>query len=247
MDNQEVPETTEAENSSPEPENNSLLGDNSATLNEGEWLYGENMKGVGDVPEWFQAEKYSSVSDQAKAYVDLQKKFGSFTGTPKDGYQLPEGLSEEDALVQEVMKFGESSNLNQEGFDSLMELAMTQAQVTQEVSMENEVAKLGDNAKERINRVDGYLRNNLEADKYNEVAQMLTTADSIALAETLMTLNVQPTLPIGDAVTSDGHTIDDLTEMQLQKDADGNFLMNTSETHRKKVARIRSELEKKYG
>lgn len=49
------------------------------------WVLAEGVQGTGKRPEWFKGDKYGSVADQAKAYVDLEKRFGSFNGAPKDG------------------------------------------------------------------------------------------------------------------------------------------------------------------
>ena len=53
-------------------------GESATTNNEPEssWLWGENVPGTGDAPEWFNSAKYKSIADQAKAYPELEKKFG---------------------------------------------------------------------------------------------------------------------------------------------------------------------------
>ena len=65
----------------------SLVDAAEPTLGEGEFFLSDGIKGVGDQPEWYKADKYKSVAEQAKAYTELEKKFGGFTGAPKDGYQ----------------------------------------------------------------------------------------------------------------------------------------------------------------
>ena len=59
----------------------SLVDAAEPTLGEGEFFLSEGIKGVGDLPEWYKADKYKSVAEQAKAYTELEKKFGGFTGT----------------------------------------------------------------------------------------------------------------------------------------------------------------------
>ena len=51
----------------------------SQTQNESSWLWGDEVPGTGEAPEWFNGAKYKSVAEQAKAYPELEKKFGSFT------------------------------------------------------------------------------------------------------------------------------------------------------------------------
>ena len=56
-----------------------------------EWSYADGVPGNGDAPEYFKSDKYKTLADQAKAYTDLEKKFGSFTGAPEE-YALNEDL-----------------------------------------------------------------------------------------------------------------------------------------------------------
>lgn len=69
-----------------ETTSDTLLDPSAPTLSEGEYFLSDGIKGTGDVPEWYIADKYKSVSEQAKAYTELEKKFGGFKGSPKDGY-----------------------------------------------------------------------------------------------------------------------------------------------------------------
>lgn len=62
----------------------SLVDAANPQLGEGEYFLTEGIKGAGDTPEWFKADKYKSIADQAKAYTELEKRFGGFKGAPKD-------------------------------------------------------------------------------------------------------------------------------------------------------------------
>ena len=44
------------------------------------WYLYEGIKGQGEMPSWFLADKYKNVMEQAKAYPEAQKRFGAFTG-----------------------------------------------------------------------------------------------------------------------------------------------------------------------
>jgi hypothetical protein len=87
-----------------------LLDASTPELSEGEYFLSDGIKGTGDTPEWYKGDKYKSVAEQAKAYTELEKKFGGFTGAPKDGYQGPEGIEADDALLQELTEFASSAN-----------------------------------------------------------------------------------------------------------------------------------------
>ena len=69
---EEAVETTE--------QSDTLLGQAAPELGEGEYYLADGVKGTGDIPEWYKADKYKSVAEQAKAYPELLSKFGGFTG-----------------------------------------------------------------------------------------------------------------------------------------------------------------------
>ena len=78
----------------------------------GDWFFDENVPGKGERPEWLK-DKYKSVSDQAKSYVELEKRLGEFRGAPKDGYDLSsvEGLSD-DPMVKHFAETFKELNLS---------------------------------------------------------------------------------------------------------------------------------------
>jgi hypothetical protein len=104
IDEQAAPEETTSE---------TLLDASTPELNEGEYFLSDGIKGTGDTPEWYKGDKYKSVAEQAKAYTELEKKFGGFTGAPKDGYSGPEGIESDDALLQELTEFAEKTGMSQ--------------------------------------------------------------------------------------------------------------------------------------
>ena len=68
------------------------------------YLFADGVVGEGDAPEWFKADKYKTVSDQAKAYVELESKFGGFKGAPKEGKYEVEGFNFDDnPLISAVL------------------------------------------------------------------------------------------------------------------------------------------------
>lgn len=200
----------------------------------------EGIAGTGDAPEWFIGEKYTSVAEQAKAYTELNKKFGSFTGAPKDGYKLPEGFDAEDALAQEVIKFGTDSNLNQEGFDKLMELAATQAQVTQDVNHEAEMQKLGDNAPQRIKQLEVFLRDKMGGD-YDSVRDMITDANGVMLAEKIMKAMQPASLPIDGVEVPGKPTWADIEAEMYRTDENGQSLRSVDPNHEAKIQKMLRE------
>lgn len=218
----------------------SLLDGSAPELAEGEFFLSDGIKGVGDLPEWYDGKRFKSVSDQAKSYLELEKKFGSFTGAPKDGYELAEGIDAEDALVKEFIQFAADSNMNQDGFNKGFELLSTQMGVSEEVSIEAEMSKLGDNAQHRIKTVENILKNNM-GDKYEEIMPLISSAASVQIVEMMTAALAPKKLPIDGGESPTGITWADIQKEMMRKDADGNWLRSVDRDHEAKVQRMMRE------
>lgn len=215
------------------------LIDGDSELTAGEWLLMDGIKGVGERPE-FMLEKYNNLYEQAKAYPELQKKFGSFTGAPKEGYALPEEFDAEDELAKRVIEWSTKNNLNQSGFEELMQLAIAQSSAVEQVSREAELAKLGQDADRRIKQVEAFLKQKA-GDSYEEIKGLVTNADSIILVEKIMKAIQPPKLPI-DGVEVEGKPTWEAIEREMyRKDEHGNLLRSVSREHEMKIQRMMKE------
>ena len=190
-------------------------------LSQGEYFLTDGIKGTGEAPEWYKSDRYKSVADQAAAYTELEKKFGAFKGAPKDGYSMPEGIEKEDELMQELMGFAAETNMSQDYFDKAWELLAAQSGAAEEVSAEVEIAKLGDNATDRIKTVEQYMKNN--------------SAESIMLVEALIKSTAPAKLPIDGHVVPGGVTWEDIEKEMFRKDESGNLLRSIDSNHEKKI------------
>jgi len=219
----------------------SLVDAAEPTLSEGEYFLSDNVKGVGEMPEWYKADKYKSVAEQAKAYTELEKKFGGFTGAPKDGYALYDGVESDDALWGELVEFGNSTNMSQSALNQAWELLTAQEQAIEEVSVEAEMAKLGDNAVERIKVVEQYMKNNLDADTYEELRYAVNSAESVQLIEALIKSTAPAKLPIDGYVEPGGLEWADIEAEMFRKDENGNLLRSVDMNHERKIQRMMKE------
>lgn len=233
---EEVVESTEA------PQSNEPLLDAAAPEpSEGDWFLMDGLKGQGDMPEFFKADKYKNLAEQAKAYTELEKKFGSFTGMPKDGYQLPEGLDADDELAKQVIEWGQKNNLNQAGFNDLMTLALAQGQAAEQANQEQELKKLGDNAPQRIKQVEVFLKEKM-GESYDEVRDLVTNADDVLLVEKIMSAINPPKPVIEGGEHPQGLTWADAEKMLAAKDEHGNLLMSVDREHQRKYNALLREL-----
>lgn len=219
----------------------SLVDAAEPTLGEGEYFLSDGIKGVGDQPEWYKADKYKSVAEQAKAYTELEKKFGGFTGAPKDGYALYDGVESDDALWAELVEFGNSTNMSQSALNQAWELLTAQEQAIEEVSVEAEMAKLGDNAVERIKVVEQYMKNNLDSDTYEELRYAVNSAESIQLIEALIKSTAPAKLPIDGHIEPGGLEWADIEAEMFRKDENGNLLRSVDINHERKIQRMMKE------
>ena len=220
---------------------NSLVDAAEPTLGEGEYFLSDNVKGVGEMPEWYKADKYKSVAEQAKAYTELEKKFGGFTGAPKDGYALAEGVESDDALWAELVEFGTKTNMSQSAMNEAWELLTAQEQAIEEVSVEAEMEKLGDNAVERIKVVEQYMKNNLDGDTYERLRYAVNSAEAVELVEALVRSTAPAKLPIDGYVEPGGIEWSDIEAEMFRKDENGNLLRSVDINHERKIQRMMKE------
>ena len=210
-------------------------------LSQGEYFLTDGIKGTGEAPEWYKSDRYKSVSDQAAAYTELEKKFGAFKGAPKDGYSMPEGIEKEDELMQELMGFAAETNMSQDYFDKAWELLATQSSAAEEVSAEVEIAKLGDNATDRIKTVEQYMKNNLDSEVYEEVRYAVNSAATVRLVEELIKGTAPAKLPIDGHVVPGGVTWPDIEKEMFRKDENGNMLRSVDSDHNDKIKAMMHE------
>ena len=223
--------------------NDTLLDQAAPELGEGEFFISDGIKGTGELPEWYKADKYASVSEQAKAYTELEKKFGGFTGAPKDGYALAEGVSKEDGMIEELFAFANESNMSQASFDKAYELLSAQSVATEQVNIDQELSALGVNASGRIKSVEGFMKNNLDAETYEKVRYSVNSAATVELIESLISATAPKKLPIDGGESPEGLTWAAIETEMFKKDENGNLMRSVNRDHEAKI----QAMMKQYG
>jgi len=219
----------------------SLVDAAEPTLSEGEYFLSDGIKGTGEMPEWYKADKYKSVAEQARAYTELEKKFGGFTGAPKDGYEMLDDVYEGDELWSELVDFGQRQNMSQAALNEAWGLLTAQEEALEQVNLEMELEALGERGPERIKTVEQFLKNNLDADTYEEVRYAVNSATSIQLVEALINATSPAPLPIDGNVTSGGLTWEDIEAEMFRKNEHGQLLRSVDSNHEKKIQRMMQE------
>lgn len=85
------------------------------------WKWAEDLPGSGNKPDCL-LDKYTSVAEQARALPEALKRFGSFKGAPKDGYDmnnLPQGIDKDSPLLKGFTETFKEMNLDQDGFNKM--------------------------------------------------------------------------------------------------------------------------------
>lgn len=157
----------------------------------------------GQRPEWL-LEKYKTPEDQAKAYSELYgqfskktedlrkevladavKEYGKTVGVPEkpEAYAYPEGFQPPVEGVDKALReWAHKNNVGAEAFQALVRdvHGMTVAKA------EDELAKLGENANERIEAVNAWVTKNIAKDHFGQIKKIMTTADGVAFLESVM-------------------------------------------------------------
>jgi len=197
----------------------------------------------GEHPEWFKADKYKSIEDQAKAYTDLEKKFGGFTGAPEEyEFALSEGLefevAEDDPLLSDFKEMAKEMGMSNEAFNRVankyVEQLAAQDMAQKELASEHvatQMKALGDKAQDRVQNVAQWAKAQLGSEElFNKFAAGLTDAGMVEVFETLINKT-------GNAAQATSHQVpaapamteDQVKEMQFAVDEYGNRKMQNPE------------------
>lgn len=96
--------------------------------------------------------------------------------------------------------------MSQDAFNRAWDLLVAQSQAVEEVSVETELAKLGDNGQQRIKTVEQFMKNNLDPETYERVRYGVNSAEAVELVEALIGATAPAKLPIDGVVEPGGIT-----------------------------------------
>ena len=197
----------------------------------------------GEKPEWLK-DKYKTVEDQAKAYSDLEKKLGAFTGAPEDGYELtlPEGIEgqfdTEDPRLAWFQEAAKNSNMSQEAFTEMLHGFVQHEVQSTSVNRDSELAQLGPNASARLKNLSDWGQANLTPDVYEGMKALATTAAGVQTLEAIVAQTREARIPTGQETVKTG-----ISEAELQQMV-ANPEYKTNPAYRKKVE---AEFSQFYG
>lgn len=249
-----APDTTDQDAVAAAANNVEVKNDSPAAADLG-WMFSAGVKGEGDAPDWFKSDKYKTVSDQAEAYKELEGKFGSFTGAPDEfSVSISDELAEkgvefdaEDPLMQAAIKFATERNMNQEGFDEMINLyAMSQLASNDAIEQikTDEIKSLGDNAQNRLANISKWGNANLSEDQMKGLQEMATSSESVKTIEKLISLTRAAPIAPEAANIAPSVSESEVKAMQFEKDEHGNRRIHTDKEF---AADFRKKSEQLWG
>lgn len=210
------------------------------------FLLAEGIGGKGETPEWFKGDKYKNVSEQAKAYTELEGKFGSFTGSPKDGKYEIEGVDFADnPLMSAVSAWGAKSQLSNQGMSDLFTQIDALAKEQIETERTESMKALGNDAEKRLGDLASWGQNNLEPEQFKAFQALAGTAAQVEMLEILIGKTKNSKLvDTKDTTVNPGLTEAAIKAMRFATNEKGQRLMDVDPAHRAKVTAASKEFYK---
>lgn len=142
------------------------------------WFWAENVPGNGPRPD-FLPEKFQTVADAAKARADLEKRLGSFTGSPEQ-YNIEHlELDPEQHTLKSILDWGKKHNLNQSGLDELVGTLMSSQEAEESVSLEEAVTSMGEEGPRLMRQFKNFHDHHLQPEEQEVVKAWIKTPDEL--------------------------------------------------------------------
>jgi hypothetical protein len=173
------------------------------------WYWDDNTPGVGERPQ-FLPEKYKSVADVAKAYKELESRLGT---APKEyDFSKGDGWIEPDyEPFIEMAEFAKSKHVPQEVMDKFLGTVGLYLEEFR-TDLNEEKAKLGENASERLQVLNNWAKANLSEKAFQTLSSGMRTAEAIEALEEIRSKMIggNTLVPNGNAsVTQAGLTMEE--------------------------------------
>lgn len=211
------------------------------------WFLAEGVPGTGKPPEWYKSDKYKSVDEQAKAYPELEKRFGAFKGAPKDGKyeapKLPENVEGEfltdHPMFTEFTTWAAKNQLSQEAYNDVLGM-LAQYEASQAPDMGEIKKAVGDNADARIAAIAQWGKANLDDAGYQTLREATAGPNAAAVFKVLeavvaKTRQVQMPKPGQDLPAAQAGGIEAIQAAQAKKNDQGQRLYDIDPKYRAMV------------
>jgi hypothetical protein len=146
------------------------------------WYLDEGVLGTGTKPDYLKA-KYTSVAAQAKAYNELEKRFGE----APEHYDLgaySEHVDVNNKHLQEFIGHAKEHRLTQDGFQKMIK-SFVDYDKSMQIDVNAEIAKLGPDGQKKVQIVDQWAKNTLSPDLYTKMNGLPQTAEMVSILDEL--------------------------------------------------------------
>lgn len=160
------------------------------------WYLDENTALAGNRPDWM-PEKFKTVADLAKSNLELEKRLGSVP----DEYDFSKSryLDPDYVPFHELKQLAKDKRVPQEVIDKMLE-SVDKYMDEFKIDDNEEINKLGPNAKDRLETLNNWAKANLSKESYEALTYNLRTAESVQAIEELRNkmMTATPQIPNGN-------------------------------------------------
>jgi hypothetical protein len=200
------------------------------------WNIMEGLPGSGPRPDWL-LPKYATPFDQAKAYPELEKKFGNRDVAPEK-YEFGETSIElEDPTIQEYIGWAKEKNLSQDVVGTTVE-KFAKYLKSKQPDLDKEIEKLGPDANQKIETIRRWAENNFSENSLKVIGSISKSADAINFLDELRQYQYhnETQIPSGNANSS---TFVKLTKQEVEDKMRSNFKQyNEDATFRAEITKM---------
>jgi hypothetical protein len=176
--------------------------------------------------------------EQAKAYSELEKRLGGFTGAPEQyDIKLPDELVDagfefdmEDPLMKGAFKLGKRQNMSNDALNEVMTLyAKTKMaeDAAQQQFLESQIKNMGHEGKQRIANLEAWAGKNLPPELVEGFLDAGVNINAIRAIEKLVSMTMAQPINPSNAAPGGGVTETEVKAMQFAKDEFGGRKINS--------------------
>jgi len=181
-DNQYAPVVSETATAA---ENGSIESAPPPASNTPDWYLDENTPGQGNRPDWMPG-KFHKASDLGKAYSELEKRLGGFTGAP-EAYDVSSLEIEGDTLLlNEMTAVAKELNMSQEGFNKFIGRLASASETENNMHLEEQVKRLGKDGERQLVEFKNWTKNYLKPEEGEVVKEWVKSAEDLQVFNRMM-------------------------------------------------------------
>ena len=175
------------------------------------WFIDDKTPGAGERPDWMPS-KYKRASDVGKAYSELERKLGGFTGAPEKYDFSTLEIDEADPIVQMIAEVGKEKGMNQETVNTLLGRMISLEEAQKSMNIEQEVKKLGPDGERQLNEYKNWQKDYFKPEESEVVSSWIRTADDLKVFNRIMYYTNMSAVPTTQsmAMANNYETVDTL-------------------------------------